>query len=315
MTAGPMAVPASSTVGDAIEAIRHRGNESAAPYYVYVVDSASRLVGVLSMRDMILARPHTTLSRIMRGPVVAVRATDDREEAARLLRRHRYLALPVVDSAGTLVGQVTADDVMDVLDDEATGEVQRMFGAGAEERLTSPWRFSFRMRLPWLLVNLVLATVAASVVRFFEGTIGAWTVLAMYMPVVAGMGGNASAQAMAVTIRGIAVGDADRTTLRRVVARELRVGAASGVVIGAVAAGVATALHHQHGPLLGLLVAASLLINQTVACVWGAAVPFIMRSLGFDPAQSATIFTTVLTDFVGFFTLLGLAAVALRVAG
>ena len=308
-----MAVPASSTVGDAIEAIRQRGNESDAPYYVYVVDAASRLVGVLSMRDVILARPHTTLSRIMRKPVVAVRA-DDREGAARLLRRHRYLALPVVDGAGTLVGQVTADDVMDVIDEEATGEVQQMFGVSAEERLTSPWRASFRMRLPWLLVNLVLATAAASVIRFFEGTIGAWTVLAMYMPVVAGMGGNASAQAMAVTIRGIAVGDADRTTLRRVVFRELRVGAVSGLVVGTVAAAVVTALHHHHGPLLGLLVAASMLINQTVACVWGAVIPFIMKSLGFDPAQSATIFTTVLTDFVGFFTLLGLAAASLRVA-
>ena len=301
MAAGPMAVPASSTVGDAIEAIRGRGNESEAPYCVYVIDPASRLVGVLSMRDVILARPHTVLSRIMRTPVVAVRAEDDPEDAARLLRRHRFLALPVIDGAGALVGQVTADDVMDVMEEEATGEVQQMFGASAEERMTSSWRFSFRMRLP-------------SVIRFFEGTIGAWPALAMYMPVVAGMGGNASAQAMAVAIRGTAVGDADHITLRRVVARELRVGAASGLVVGAAAAGVATVSHHQHGPLLGLLVAASLLVNQTVACVWGAAVPFLMRSMGFDPAKSATIFTTVLTDLVGSFTPLGLAAVALRVA-
>jgi magnesium transporter len=209
---------------------------------------------------------------------------------------------------------VTADQVIDSIQRGATEEVQQMFGAGAEERLSSPWHLSFRRRLPWLFVNLALAAAGASVIGFFERTIGAWTVLAMYMPVVAGMGGNASAQAMAVAVRGIAVGDADHVTLRRVLARELRVGAASGVVVGAAAAAVALALHHRHGPLLGLLVGTSLLINHTAACAWGAAIPFVMKSLGFDPAQSATIFTTTLTDFLGFFTLLGLASFSLSLS-
>jgi len=312
MSADILAVDQTSTAGDAVAAIRARGEGATAPYYVYVIDRASRLVGVLSMRDLVLSRPHTAVSRVMRTPVVSVRAQDDREAVARLFRRHRYLALPVVGRAGALLGQVRAEEVMNAMEEEATEDVQQMFGAGAAERLTSPWHFSFRMRIPWLLLNLVLAAAAASVVGFFEGTLGAWTALAMYMPVVAGMGGNASAQAMAVAIRGIAVGDADRTRLRRVVARELRIGAASGLVIGALAAAVATLVHYDHGPLLGLLVAASVLVNHTLGAAWGAAIPFLMRSLGFDPAQSATIFTTALTDMLGFFTLLGLAAASLR---
>ena len=162
-------------------------------------------------------------------------------------------------------------------------------------------------------MNLALAILGASIVGYFEGTIGTWTILAMYMPIVAGMGGNASAQAMAVAIRGIAVGEADRLRLRRVVARELRVGAASGLVTGAAAALAAAVLHYDHGMLLALLVAVSLFINHVVACAWGAAIPFLMKSLGFDPAQSATIFATTVTDCCGFFATLGLASIAIRV--
>jgi magnesium transporter len=149
------------------------------------------------------------------------------------------------------------------------------------------------------------------VVGFFQGTIGAWTALAVYLPVVAGTGGNASAQAMAVAIRGIAVGDSEHVSLRRVIGRELRVGAATGVLIGCVTAAIVMALDYSDGPLLGLLVAASMLINHTVACAWGAMLPFVMKRFGLDPAQSATIFTTTLTDMVGFFTLLGLATASL----
>jgi magnesium transporter len=311
MTAGGIALAEHSTVGDAVAAIRSRGDDTGFVNYLYVVDPASRLVGVVSMRDLVLARPHATLSRIKKEPVVAVRAEEDREAVARLLHRHRYLALPVVDGGGRLLGHVTAEDVMNVMDEEATGDVQQMFGAGADERLSSPWHFSFRKRLPWLLVNLALATLGASVVGFFQGTIGAWTALAVYLPVVAGTGGNASAQAMAVAIRGIAVGDSEHVSLRRVIGRELRVGAATGLVIGCATAVIVTVLHFSHGLMLGLLVAVSMLINHTVACAWGAALPFVMKRFGLDPAQSATIFTTTLTDMVGFFTLLGLATASL----
>jgi len=278
-----------------------------------VTDGQGRLAGVLSMRDLILARPAAPLARVMRRDPVCVGADDDRERVADVLVRHRYVALPVVDASRRLLGIVTVDDVIDVIVAEATEDVHRMFSAGAGESLASPWRYSFGKRLPWLLLNLLLAASGALVVRMFEGTIAAWTALAVYMPVVAGMGGNASAQAMAVAVRGIALGEAGHVRVRAVVARELRVGLAAGLVTGALAFGAASLLHYGDAPLLGGLVAVALLVNTTVACAWGAAVPFVMRTLGFDPAQSATIFTTVLTDTLGFLTFLGLVALSMSV--
>jgi magnesium transporter len=303
------------TVGEAVSDIRRRGAQHGQLYYAYVVDGDDRLAGVLSMRDLVLGRPELPIARIMRRDVIAVSDDTDREEVARLVARYRYAALPVVDSRRRLLGIVGVDDVLDVLVEEATEDIHRMFAAGAEEAMNSPWHFSLRKRLPWLLLNLILAAGGALIVRMFEGTIAAWAALAVYMPVVAGMGGNASAQAMAVAIRGIAVGEAPRVSLRRVIARELRVGIASGLVTGALAFVTVFLLHPHASPLLAALVAVSLILNLTAACAWGASVPFFMQKMGFDPAQSATIFTTVFTDALGFLALLGLAALSLRMWG
>jgi magnesium transporter len=234
---------------------------------------------------------------------------------ARLVARHRYIALPVVDARRRLLGIVGVDDVLDILAEEATEDIHRMFGAGAGETLDSPWHLSLRKRLPWLLLNLILAAGGALIVRMFQNTITAWAALAVYMPVVAGMGGNASAQAMSVAIRGIAVGEAPRVSLRRILARELRVGFTSGLLTGAIAFGVVLLIHADTSPLLGALVAVSLVLNLTAACAWGASVPFLMQKMGFDPAQSATIFTTVLTDALGFLALLGLASLSMSLLG
>jgi magnesium transporter len=218
--------------------------------------------------------------------------------------------MPVVDEKNKLLGIITVDDVVDVIQEEATEDVQRMFGAGAEERLTSPWHFSFRKRVGWLVVNLATAFLAGWVVSLFDQTIEKVVVLTIYLPIVAGMGGNTSAQAMAVTIRGLAVGRVDRRLLWRVVFRETMVGVLTGVVIGLITAAVA--LGWQRSPWLGLVVGLALLINHTMACISGASIPFAMKKLGFDPAQSATIFATTVTDVVGFFSLLGLAYVFMK---
>jgi magnesium transporter len=164
----------------------------------------------------------------------------------------------------------------------------------------------------WLLVNLGTAFLAAAVVGFFSDTIQKWVVLAFYMPIIAGMGGNASAQAMAVAVRGLALGQVDRTLLGRVLARQFMVGLLTGVVIGLVTGVIAATFHHDQGWSLALVVTLALIINHSLATVSGAAIPFIMNSLGFDPAQSATIFATTVTDVGGFFSLLGLASLLLH---
>jgi magnesium transporter len=295
------------SVAEAIQELRRLSEELEQMFYVYVVDDRNHLVGVLSMRDLILARPERRLRDIMRTQVTSVPATMDQEQVANTVRRLGYLALPVVDERGRLIGLITVDDVVDVVEEEATEDVQKMFGAGAEERLTTPWAFSFRKRVWWLLVNLATAFLAAGVVGLFQGTIQKLAILAAYMPIVAGMGGNASAQAMAVSIRGLALGAVDRALLKRVLWREFLVGALTGIVVGVVTAAVAIATHHEHGYVLGIVVGSALIINHVLACTSGAAIPFAMKSLGFDPAQSSSIFATTITDVVGFFALLGLA--------
>jgi magnesium transporter len=312
MTTNVTALPEDLTVEEAINELRRMSEELEQMFYVYVVDKRRHLVGVLSMRDLILAKPHRRLGEIMIPNVTALPAAMDQEEVARLFDKYGYMAMPVVDARNRLAGIVTVDDVVDVLQEEATEDVQKMFGAGGEERLSSKWQFSFKMRVWWLVVNLATAFLAGAVVGAFEDTLKSLTLLAIYMPIVAGMGGNAGAQAMAVSIRGLAVGKVDRKLLWHVIRRELVVGVATGLVVGVITAAIALVWHHAHagwGPsaALGLVVGLALIVNHTLACSSGAAIPFIMKKLGFDPAQSATIFATTVTDVGGFFGLFMLA--------
>jgi magnesium transporter len=303
------------TVDDAITLLRQLNEELEQMFYVYVINRSNQLVGVLSMRDLILAKPETRLRDMMIRNVRCVPATMDQEQVAELMRKHHYLAMPVVGENNVLLGLITLDDIVQVVTDEATEDVQKMFGAGAEERLSSPWHFSFKKRVWWLVVNLGTAFMAAAVVGLFEDTITRLAILAAYMPIVAGMGGNASAQAMAVAVRGLAVGKVDRSLMRHVITAQFLVGVTTGVVIGLITMTIAVAFHLHEGlkqtMALGAVVCASLIINHTLACTTGAAIPFAMKRLGFDPAQSATIFATTITDVVGFFALLGLAKIFL----
>src|SRR5688500_15766235 len=304
------------TVENAIGLLRRLNEELEQMFYVYVIDRRQHLVGVLSMRDLILAKPEAPLREIMIKNVRSVPATMDQAAVAQIMRKFGYLAMPVVDEHNKLVGLITLDDVLDVLEEEATEDVRRMFGAGAEERLNSPWHFSFRKRVGWLLVNLVTAFLAAAVVGAFEDTITKLAILAAYMPIVAGTGGNASAQAMAVAVRGLAMGRVDRGLMRYVILAQLRVGLLIGVVVGVSTMIIALifrpeSMTARQNVALGLVVCLALVINHALACTSGASIPFIMKKLGFDPAQSATIFATTITDVVGFFALLGLAQLAL----
>lgn len=293
------------TVDNAVTTLRELSKELEQMFYVYVINRHRELVGVLSMRDLILADPRTPLSQIMIRNVRSVEAGMDQEAVAQLMRKYGYLAMPVVDHNKRLLGLITLDDVIEVLEEETTEDVQKLFGAGAEERLNSPWHFSFRSRVWWLVINLGTAFLAGAVVGVFEGTIQQMAVLAIYMPIVAGMGGNASAQAMAVAVRGLAVGRVDGRLIRHVIFRESIVGLLTGLAIALIT--TAVVLLWQGNPMLGVVVGLALVINHLLACTTGAGIPFVMKRLGFDPAQSATIFATTVTDVGGFFTFLGLA--------
>lgn len=310
MTTDVTALGEQMTVQQAIDELRRLRQRHEQMFYTYVVDSRRHLVGVLSMRDLILADPDRRCGDIMHTEVKALTASTDQEEVARLFQKLNFLAMPVIDDRGRLLGIVTVDDVVDVIEREATEDVQKLFGAGAEERLASPWHFSLKKRTGWLIVNLATAFLAGSVVAMFEPTIARVTVLAVYLPIVAGTGGNASAQALAVAVRGIAVGESARVPFKRVLRREAVVGVVNGLVIGTITA-VLALLWHGH-PMLGVVVGLAMMFNHTLACVTGVSIPFLMKRLGFDPAQSSTIFTTTVTDVAGFFGFLSLAFVFLK---
>jgi magnesium transporter len=296
------------TVDNAIQLLRRLNEELEQMFYVYVINRTGRLVGVLSMRDLILAKPDSQLRNIMIKSVRSVPATMKQEDVAKLMRNYGYLAVPVVDAEQNLLGIITLDDVIDVIQTEATEEFQRAFGAGAEERLTSPWFYSFKKRIWWLEVNLLTAFLAAAVVSLFTETIAAVPILAAYQTIVSGMGGNGGAQAMAVAIRGIATGESGMGILKRALKKQFMVGLWSGIVIGITTGAIAAIFNwSHHGPMLGLVVFAALFFNHINACITGVCIPFVMKRFGFDPAQSSTIFATTFTDCGGFFACLGLA--------
>jgi magnesium transporter len=303
-----LALDETLTVAEAIDVIRRYPRKEGF-FYVYTVDSEHHLVGVLSLRSLILALPDNDLKSIMVQNVVRTTVDASQEEVARTVAKYDLLSIPVVDSQNRMVGIVTVDDVLDVIQEEAEEDLLHLGGVMISERVSSPAFTSFRMRFPWLLFNLVTAFAAASVVRYFEGTIGQWTALAAFMPIVAGMGGNAGTQTLTVFVRGLALGEVDWKTKWWSVTKELIVGISNGVAVGLIASAIVGFWTGQW--LLAGILLSAMIGNFIVAGVAGALVPLALKELGFDPAISSSIFVTTFTDVAGFFTFLGLATLAL----
>lgn len=279
-------------------------------YYVYVTDEKNRLIGVLIMRDLVLADPKAPIESIMSREIVSIPAQMDREEVVKLASQYPYLAIPVVDRERRILGIIHLKELMRAAEEEVSEDIQKMFGAGGDESALSPVSFSIRKRLPWLHVNLATAFLAAAVVGLFENTIARITVLAVFLPVVAGQGGNAGAQTLAVVIRGLALGEIEKGLVRKVMWKEACLGLINGVTVGLVTAGIGYVW--QGNPFFGLVIGLAMVVNMAVACIAGAGIPVAMRALGWDPAQSSSIILTTVTDVVGFFSFLGLATIFQR---
>src|SRR5918995_156833 len=238
------------TAGEAITALQN-SRDVEVVFYLYVIDARRHLVGVVSLRRLLLVSPSTPLKRIMTTDIISVRADMDQEEVARQVASYNLLAIPVVDEENKLVGVITVDDVIDVIKDEATEDIYRLAGVAGDDRVFTPAAESLRKRLPWLIINLGTAFLAASVVGIFESTIGVVTALAVFMPVVAGMGGNAATQTLTVIVRGIALGELTWGNTRKALFKEALVGIVNGLVCGLAAALVVMAF--RGSPMLGLV--------------------------------------------------------------
>jgi magnesium transporter len=309
MTSSMVAVPASATAAEAIAEIRRQAEEMEDFYQVYCFDERHRLVGILPLQRLVVAKPQTLVREIMDPPPVTATPEMDQEEVARLMARYNVPAIAVVDPQRKLLGRITFDDVIDVVEAETTEDLLRFGGIPGEEQLAGDWRQSIRSRLPWLYVNLLTAFLAGAVVYFFQGTIVKIVALAVWMPIIAGMGGNAGTQALAVTARRIALGMIPVGQGLKLVGKELLVGLVNGFAIGVVVVVVATLMGHTW--LLGAVVMMAMWGNQIVATVAGAAIPLGLDRIGVDPAVASSVFVTTLTDICGFVLLLGLGTILL----
>ena len=297
------------TAGEAIKSLQ-QSREVEMVFYLYLVDQRRHLVGVLSLRRLLLVSPETPLQRIGTTDLISARVDMDQEEVAQLVASYNLLALPVVDDENKLVGIITVDDVIDVIKDEATEDIYRMAGVASDEHVSASARESWRKRLPWLGINLVTAILAASVVTFFQATINEVVALAAFMTIVASMGGNAATQTLTVVVRGIALGELTWSNSRKVLGKEALVGLGNGVLLGLLGAGFAWLV--VGNLYFGAILALAMVVNLLVAAVAATLIPIALRALKIDPALASAVFITTLTDMFGFFAFLGLATIFIR---
>jgi magnesium transporter len=291
------------SVGDAIErlrAVRRRGLRE-----LYVVDDEGRLAGRVEMQDLALADRSRPLSEIQRGIVAAVRDLDPREEVVEILQREPITVLPVLNHAGRFIGVIRQSELMSAVEEETSVDIQTMVGASPDEKaLSRPW-FAVKKRLPWLQINLLTAFLAAAVVGLFEGTIAKFTALAVLLPVVAGQSGNAGAQALAVTMRGLVLREISLRHWPAMVWKECATGLVNGLAV-ALTCGIG--VYFWSGSIgLVYIIAISMVISMVAAGLAGALVPILLRRFGQDPATASSIILTTVTDVVGFFSFLGIA--------
>lgn len=299
------------TAGEAITTLQ-TSRDVEMVFYLYVVDNRRHLVGVVSLRRLLLVTPDTPLKRIMTTDVYSARVDTDQEDVAKQVASYNLLALPIVDAENKLIGLITVDDVIDVLREEATEDVLRLAGVSGDDSVLSASRESFLKRMPWLQVNLLTAFIAAYVVGLFSDTIKAVPIIAAYMPVVAGMGGNAATQTLAIVVRGLALGELTWTNARQVLIKEGLVGLGNGVATGMAGALIVWMTSPGHDFVLGLILGLAMVINMFVAATAGTLIPLALRALKIDPALASSVLITTLTDVFGFFSFLGLSTLLLR---
>jgi len=304
-----LAIHEYATVAQAIEHVRKApGAKSARD--LYLVDDHDHLVGVLPLLRLLTADPATPVRLLAREDVMTVTPDTDQEEAAKLVAKYDLVTLPVVDRDHRLLGVIAVDDVIDVIREEATEDIQRLAGAAGDETVFDPPRAVFRKRLLWRLINLGTAILAASVIGLFESSIQSLATLAIFMPIVASMGGIGTTQTATVVVRGLALGDMTSAHLWRVLKKESWLGLTTGIANAAVMAAIAYFWKGQI--LLALIIGTALVFNMLVAAVVGVTIPIALKTFRIDPAIASSVIITTFTDVFGFFSFLGLATVLIR---
>ncbi len=291
---------------DALEEVANQSEEIENFYAIYVINDDERLIGTVSLKNLIKAKPNVQIVELLDENLIYVFTDTDQEEVAQLLSQYNLPGIPVVDKEMKLLGVISFDDVIDVLEEETTEDILKIANVSDEEELSGNWKDAVKSRVPWLMVNTVTAFIASSVIYFYQPTIQKITLLATFMPIIAGLGGNAGVQALAVTIRRISLNTLPDSKVLETIKKEVLVGIINGLVFGAVVSLVA--IFNNHSPLLGVVVFLAMFGNLVIAGITGASIPIILEKLGFDPAVASSIILTAFTDTLGFLLILGLGS-------
>ena len=315
MTPEFIALPQNATAAQAMASIREWAREFGSDdiAQAYVLDADGAPAGSVGLAALALARPFQPVSLAMSPGVISVTAETDQEEVARLMERYGLRRVPVTDGAGRMIGVIGVEEIIDVIDDEATEDMYRMVGMPESEKAAGPFWQSVRGRLPWLCLNLLTALLAGLVVTLFESALARAVALAAFLPVIAGQGGIAGTQTLTLIVRSLALGELESASKWRLLAKELGLGLIHGLAVGALAAAVAYGW--QRNEYLALVVGAAMLANMVIAGASGVAVPLLFRALKIDPALASAVAVTTVTDVCGFLIYLGLAAALIAFIG
>lgn len=305
MTTEFVAVFKTQTAKEVMQLLKEEAPEAETIYYLYVLDEDKRLVGVLSLRDLIIATDDTPIAEVMGEKVVSVSVAKDQEEIAQMMRDYDFLALPVVDFQHHLLGIITVDDILDVMDEEASDDYSKLAGVTDIDRPNDSALISAKKRLPWLVILLFLGMFTASLIGQFEKALNQAPVLAIFIPLIAGMAGNTGTQALAVAVRGIATGEYGKQGKLKLILREAGTGLITGTICGILITFVI--YFWKGGFFLGLLVGLSIMATLIVATLAGSLVPIFMDKFNIDPAVASGPFITTINDIISILIYFGMA--------
>ncbi|EPD52137.1 magnesium transporter [Paenisporosarcina sp. FSL H8-0542] len=309
MTTEYVAIPENSTCRSAMTILRNAAPEAETIYYLFVVNDDHQLTGVVSLRDLIIAEEDTLIRTIRNERVVSVSVSDDQEEVARMIKDYDFLAVPVVDFQNHLLGIITVDDILDVLEEEANDDYSKLAAVSEMDTFDKGPLTAAKKRLPWLIILLFLGMLTANLMGIFEETLDQVAILAVFIPLIAGMAGNSGTQALAVAVRGIATGDIAEQSKLKLLMREAGTGLITGIVCAVF--GVGIVFFSQHDLLLGLLVGAAIFGSIFVATLSGSFIPLLIHRMNIDPAVASGPFITTLNDIISILIYLGLASMFL----
>jgi len=305
-----ISLPSNTIVKEAINQAKKELIDLEGVVYIYVTDKKGILKGVVSITDIISSSTVKQLGQIMNKHVIKLRPDMDVEKVAKIFKDEDIMALPVVDKKGILLGRVTVDDVIDVLEEEATEDMFRIAGVDPDEHVYDPMRRSIKKRLPWLILNLVTTTLAALVIVLFRGTLESLVILAAFLPIIAGMGGNAGTQTLTLMIRGIALNQIHSKSFKKLLFKEMGVGVFNGFVTGVIMAVIVVLWLQKIS--VGIVIVSSMTITLLVSGFLGVSIPLLLKSMKVDPAIASSVFITTFVDVVGFFAFLGIAQLLLH---